>query len=413
MRSLSRVVRAGRRPRSSSVRQVPPRRLHTSRISFHESEKSEKASGCGQIIEPVGADKKLNIVGLSREELEQEFKIFQVPTYRVDQVWQWLYQKGCQSFQQMPNISKDLKEKLDSHFVINWGTTTADTISADGTRKLLINFDGSEVESVYIPETSRGTLCISSQVGCTFACTFCHTGTQGLQRNLRPSELVSQLLTAKKLLFDFGNQEGRAISNLVFMGQGEPFYNYRNLKKALNIITDPKGLAMSKRKITVSTSGVVPNIEKLGQDFPGMGLAISLHAPDDKLRSEIVTANRQWPLAELINACKNYPSLSPNNRITFEYVMLKGVNDSVTQAKQLAALVKGFPSLINLIPFNPWPGSQYESSSTQTIVAFAQAIEDAGVAVTVRWPRGRDILAACGQLKTETIKKRETAASST
>jgi 23S rRNA (adenine2503-C2)-methyltransferase len=174
--------------------------------------------------------------------------------------------------------------------------------------------------AVYIPETSRGTLCISSQVGCTFACTFCHTGTQGLQRNLRPSELVAQLLTAKKLLFDFGNQEGRAISNLVFMGQGEPFYNYRNLKKALDIITDPKGLAMSKRKITVSTSGVVPNIEKLGTDFPGMGLAISLHAADDKLRSEIVTANRQWPLAELINACKNYPSLSPNNRITFEYV---------------------------------------------------------------------------------------------
>lgn len=236
------------------------------------------------------------------------------------------------------------------------------------------------------------------------SCTFCHTGTQPLVRNLKAGEIVAQVLTAKKRMYDFPKREERVVSNVVFMGQGEPFYNYRNVKKAIDIITDSAGIAISKRRITVSTSGIVPNIKRLGEDFPGINLAISLHAVNDELRSAIVPANRQWPIAELLEACKNFPGLTPMRRIAFEYVMLKGINDSEADAHQLVRLLQGFPSFVNIIPFNPWPSSVYESSSNNQIMRFAKIITDAGIDAPIRWPRGRDILAACGQLKTETTK---------
>jgi 23S rRNA (adenine2503-C2)-methyltransferase len=238
------------------------------------------------------------------------------------------------------------------------------------------------------------------------SCTFCHTGTQPLVRNLQAGEVVSQILTAKRQMYDFPRRTERIVSNIVFMGQGEPFYNYRNVKKAIQLITDPAGIAISKRRITVSTSGIVPNIKRLGEDFPGINLAISLHAVTDELRNAIVPANRQWPLAELLEACKNFPGLAPMRRIAFEYVMLKGINDSEADARELVRLLEGFPSFVNIIPFNPWPGSVYETSSNNQIMRFAKIITEAGIEAPIRWPRGRDILAACGQLKTETTKQK-------
>lgn len=238
------------------------------------------------------------------------------------------------------------------------------------------------------------------------SCTFCHTGTQPLVRNLTAGEIVTQVLTAKKKMFDFPRRDERVVSNIVFMGQGEPFYNYRNVKKSIKILTDDAGVAISKRRITVSTSGIVPNIKRLGEDFPGINLAISLHAVTDELRSAIVPANRQWPIEELIAACKAFPGLAPMRRIAFEYVMLKGINDSDADAHELVRLLRDFPSFVNIIPFNPWPGSVYDTSSNNTIMRFAKIITDAGIDAPIRWPRGRDILAACGQLKTETTKKK-------
>lgn len=243
------------------------------------------------------------------------------------------------------------------------------------------------------------------------SCTFCHTGTQPLVRNLQAGEIVGQVLTAKKHMYDFPKRQERVVSNIVFMGQGEPFYNYRNVKKAIEIITDPAGVAISKRRITVSTSGIVPNIGRLGEDFPGINLAISLHAVTNELRSAIVPANRQWPLEDLMKACKEFPGLTPMRRIAFEYVMLKGVNDSEADARELVRLLSGFPSLVNLIPFNPWPGSVYETSSNNTIMRFAKIISEGGIEAPIRWPRGRDILAACGQLKTDTLKAKRTSES--
>eukprot|EP00026_Physarum_polycephalum_P009187 Phypoly_transcript_09300.p1 GENE.Phypoly_transcript_09300~~Phypoly_transcript_09300.p1 ORF type:complete len:315 (+),score=35.60 Phypoly_transcript_09300:275-1219(+) len=307
----------------------------------------------------------------------------------------------------MTNIGKEKKEKLADNFYVSFGDVKHEHISEDGTRKFLVNFNPDEVECVYIPETERGTLCVSSQVGCTMSCTFCHTGTQKLVRNLTAGEIVSQLLTSRKLLDDFarGPMEGkRQISNIVFMGQGEPLYNYRNVSKAIKIIPDMDGTALSKRKVTVSTWGVVPLIERPGNDFPGIGLAISLHAVNDKLRSEIVPINQQWGLTELMETCKKFPGAKFTNKITFEYVMLKGVNDSIHDAKELVRLVGGMPGFVNLIPFNPWPGAPYEPSSSRTIQAFLEVVESANIAVCVRATRGQDILAACGQLKTQSQK---------
>jgi len=246
---------------------------------------------------------------------------------------------------------------------------------------------------------------VSSQVGCSLSCTFCYTGTQKVVRNLTAGEIVSQIIQSKHLLYDYSPKIGKIVSNVVFMGQGEPFYNYKNVRDAITLLLDPSGLSFSKRRITVSTSGIVPNIYKLGQDFPGISLAISLHAPTNELRSQIVPANRQWPIEELLEACRKFPGIGPFNRVTFEYVMLKDVNDSDQMAEKLAHLIDDFPSLVNIIPFNPWPGTIYETSSNNRVRKFAEIIESHGISAPIRWPRGRDIGAACGQLKTQTEKE--------
>jgi len=335
---------------------------------------------------------------------------------RVQQLWHWLYVRGVTDFSQMANVSKDLRALLAEHFEIERPEIVEEQISVDGTRKWLFRFPPRgagrpvEIETVYIPEEGRGTLCVSSQVGCTLTCTFCHTGTQRLVRNLEPSEIVGQVLTARARLGDFPEastpqgaivpSEGRLVSNVVMMGMGEPLYNYDNVKSALAVISDGDGLALSKRRITLSTSGVVPMIERTGEEM-GVMLAISLHAVTDELRDVLVPINKKYPIAELMDACRRYPGLSNAKRITFEYVMLKGVNDSLDDARELVRLLKGIPAKINLIPFNPWPGSPYECSEWEQIERFADLVNAAGYASPIRTPRGRDIFAACGQLKSE------------
>lgn len=380
-----------------------------SSFNFRHNLQTRQYSGCSSLSSYANGenDRKINIIGLTKDELHQEFKLFDIEPYRVDQIWQWLYVKGAINFDDMLNIKRELRDKLKEKYTIDYGNVSNDMIGSDGTRKWLIGFGGEEVESVFIPEARRGTLCVSSQVGCSMSCTFCHTGTQSLVRNLTATEIVGQLMTAKKLMYDFPSRVGRVVSNIVFMGQGEPFYNYRNVKKALEIINDEGGISISRRRITVSTSGVVPVISKFGNDFPGCNLAISLHAVTDELRDVIVPANRQWPIAELMKACKSFPKLSHTKKIAFEYVMLKDVNDSMAEAKELVRLIKDFPSVVNIIPFNPWPGSIYECSSEKRIQEFARYIEKQGINAPIRWPRGRDILAACGQLKTESIKRKK------
>jgi 23S rRNA (adenine2503-C2)-methyltransferase len=329
----------------------------------------------------------------------------------------------------MTSVSKVLRQKLADAFTLERPTIVSEQVSQDGTRKWLIRlpstgrFDkGSEVEMVYIPETDRGTLCVSSQVGCTLNCSFCHTGTQKLVRNLTAQEIVAQVLIARDALNDYPgrqtlNQEtgpegafvpkegSRFVSNIVFMGMGEPLYNFDNVREAIGVLTDQEGLQLSRRRITVSTSGVVPQIGPLGEDTNTM-LAISLHATNDDLRDELVPLNKKYPIAELLEACRTYPGVSNARRITFEYVMLKGVNDSLAEARQLVRLLKGIPAKINLIPFNPWPGTQYECSDWEQIEKFSDYVFNAGYSSPVRTPRGRDILAACGQLKSETEKLR-------
>jgi 23S rRNA (adenine2503-C2)-methyltransferase len=315
----------------------------------------------------------------------------------------------------MGNISKGIRAELAERYVLDWGAIVRDRMSADGTRKWLLDFGGQQVETVFIPEESRGTVCLSSQVGCTLSCAFCHTGTQKVVRNLKASEIVGQFLNTRKQLFDLPPQSirKRTVSNIVFMGQGEPFYNYRNLSKALQVLMDPEGCEMSKRRITVSTSGVVPMIKRLGEDFPGIRLAISLHAPTDSLRDELVPINRQFKIAELMEACRQFPGLSWTHKITWEYVMLKGVNDSPADARELLRLIKDIPSLVNLIPFNSWPGTRFEVSSDDTILAFQKILHEANIDAPIRWPRGRDIMAACGQLRTASQKTSAVGAAAT
>jgi 23S rRNA (adenine2503-C2)-methyltransferase len=342
---------------------------------------------------------------------------------RASQLWHWLYVRGSTTFDDMTNVSKVLRGALAERFSLDRPEIVTEQISQDGTRKWLIRlpstgrFDrGAEVECVYIPETDRGTLCVSSQVGCTLNCSFCHTGTQKLVRNLTAQEIVAQVLIARDRLHDYlgrARAEGpfapadgaRFISNVVFMGMGEPLYNFENVRDAIGVLTDQEGLQLSRRRITVSTSGVVPEIERLGRETNTM-LAISLHAVNDALRDVLVPINKKYPIADLMEACRTYPGVSNARRITFEYVMLKGVNDSLAEAKQLVRLLKGVPAKINLIPFNPWPGTQYECSDWEQIERFSEYVFDAGYSSPVRTPRGRDILAACGQLKSETEKLR-------
>ena len=359
--------------------------------------------------------------GLSRVALAEALGEVGVPErqrrMRVQQIWHWLYVRGVEDFDAMTTLSKELRTALAQHFTLARPEIAAEQISVDGTRKWLLRLPGEfegrphDVECVYIPETDRGTLCISSQVGCTLNCSFCHTGTQRLVRNLTPGEIVGQVVLARDRLGDWQraaapagtDPEKRLVSNVVMMGMGEPLYNFEAVRDALNVVADGDGLSISKRRITLSTSGVVPNIVRAGEEIGAM-LAISLHAVTDELRNELVPLNRKYPLRELLEACRNYPGVSNARRITFEYVMLKGVNDSLADARALVRLVKGIPAKINLIPFNPWPGSKYECSDWEQIEKFSEIIFNAGYASPVRTPRGRDILAACGQLKSATEK---------
>ncbi len=361
-----------------------------------------------------------SLIGLMRKDLRQALIEIGIPEkqsrMRSSQIWHWLYVRGVSDFSAMKNISKDLRKILAEHFSIARPDIVEEQISDDGTRKWLLRFASRgagkpvEIETVYIPEEGRGTLCISSQVGCTLNCSFCHTGTQKLVRNLSAEEILLQLLVARDRLGDFPHIDtpqgaivpgtGRKVSNIVMMGMGEPLYNFESVKTALLIASDPEGLSLSKRRITLSTSGVVPNIKRAGEEI-GVMLAISLHAVSDKLRDELVPINKKYPLAELIDACRNYPNVSNAKRITFEYVMLKGVNDSLEDARDLVKLLKGIHAKINLIPFNPWPGSQYQCSDWEQIEKFADFVNQCGYASPIRKPRGQDISAACGQLKSE------------
>jgi 23S rRNA (adenine2503-C2)-methyltransferase len=378
-------------------------------------------------VRPMGSVEKPSLIGLDREALGDALREKGVPEkqikMRVAQIWNWLYVRGISDFDHMANVSKDMREMLKTHFTIARPEIVEEQVSNDGTRKWLLRFPPRgagrpvEVESVYIPEEGRGTLCISSQVGCTLTCSFCHTGTQKLVRNLTAEEILSQLLLARDRLGDFPDREipvgtmmpssDRKITNIVMMGMGEPLYNFEEVKKALLIATDGDGLSLSKRRVTLSTSGVVPEIYRTGEEI-GVMLAISLHAVRDELRDMLVPINKKYPLKELIEACRNYPGLSNARRITFEYVMLKDVNDSLEDAKCLIQLLKGVPAKINLIPFNPWPGTNYQCSDWAQIEKFADFINQAGYASPIRTPRGRDILAACGQLKSESERMRKT-----
>ncbi len=326
---------------------------------------------------------------------------------RVNQLWNWIYVHGARDFGVMTNLAKDFRSLLESHFTLERPEIVTAQVSEDGTRKWLLKTGaGIEFETVYIPEEGRGTLCVSSQVGCTLTCRFCHTGTQKLVRNLNPDEILGQILVAKDALEDWpSTAPGRKVTNIVMMGMGEPLYNFDHVKAALAIVMDGDALALSKRRVTLSTAGVVPMIARAGSEI-GSSLAISLHAVRDEIRDEIVPINKKYPIAELIEACRTYPGASNARRITFEYVMLKGVNDSLADARALVKLVAGIPAKINLIPFNPWPGAPYECSDWSQIEKFAEIVNRAGYASPVRTPRGRDIMAACGQLKSESVKER-------
>ena len=357
---------------------------------------------------PSPGDRRANLLGLSREEISTALAALDVERYRADQIYGWIYGKGVTDFEAMTNLSKDLRSRLQDAFRIDRPGITADQQSVDGTRKWLLGFeDGNAAETVHIPEADRGTLCVSSQVGCTLTCAFCHTGTQRLVRNLEPGEIVGQIMLARDHLEEWPSaKEEKRLTNIVMMGMGEPLYNYDNVKKALEIAMDGDGVAISKRRITLSTSGVVPKIEKCGAEL-GVMLAISLHAVTDDVRDMLVPINKKWPIKELLAACRAYPAAKNARRITFEYVMLDGVNDSEADARELCRLIKGIPAKVNMIPFNPWPGSAFESSSPEAIKKFARVVEKAGYVATVRTPRGRDILAACGQLKTESERLRK------
>jgi 23S rRNA (adenine2503-C2)-methyltransferase len=374
-------------------------------------------------LERYIAPARCSLIGFSRAALMDACAAIGVPAgerrMRAQQLWHWLYVRGATSFDVMTSISKGVRAALADRFTLARPEVVAEQVSMDGTRKWLLRLPGEtadrphEVECVYIPDTERGTLCLSSQVGCTLNCSFCHTGTQRLVRNLTPGEIVGQVMVARDRLGDWPGQdppkdgivptEGRCVTNVVMMGMGEPLYNFEAVRDALLVIADGDGIGVSKRRITLSTSGVVPNIARAGAEI-GVMLAVSLHAVRDDLRNTLVPLNRKYPIAELLAACRNYPGLSNARRITFEYVMLKGVNDSIADAKALVRLLQGIPAKINLIPFNPWPGTKYECSDWEQIEKFSEVVFNAGYASPVRTPRGRDILAACGQLKSATEK---------
>jgi 23S rRNA (adenine2503-C2)-methyltransferase len=372
-------------------------------------------NGHEPIVQPRVAildNEKVNLLGLSRDELKDALRDFGVPEkqlrMRATQLWHWVYHKGASSFDEMTTISKDMRAKLVDHFEVKRPEVVEAQYSEDGTRKYLIRFaDGNEAETVYIPEEGRGTLCVSSQVGCTLNCKFCHTGTMRLVRNLTAAEIVAQMMIARDDLEEWESPtEGRMVTNIVMMGMGEPLYNFDNVKKALDIIMDEEGIQLSKRRITLSTSGVVPHMERCGKEI-GVNLAVSLHAVTDEVRSEIMPINKKYSLDEVLTACANYPGAHNARRITFEYAMLKGINDSDADAHKLVKLMRKYdlPAKVNLIPFNPWPGVEYECSTDAQIKRFSDIVFQAGISAPVRTPRGRDIMAACGQLKSASEKK--------
>ena len=359
------------------------------------------------MLELVEDKDQENIIGLSREEIGDRFLNLGLQKFRSGQVWHWLYHKGVTSFEEMTTLSKKVRAQLGQTFSIKRPIVSEKQTSADGTIKWLLQFeDGAKAETVFIPEEDRGTLCISSQVGCTLNCSFCHTGTQKLVRNLSSSELVGQILIAFDELSAWPSaQIGRPLTNIVLMGMGEPLYNLDNVIKALKIIMDNEGISISKRRITLSTSGIVPEFNRCGLETD-VNLAISLHAVTDDVRDILVPINKKYPIKDLLDACREYPGVSNSRRITFEYVMLKGINDSTSDARALIKLMEGIPAKINLIPFNPWPGSPYECSEKKQIEEFAKIVLKAGYPSPVRTPRGDDILAACGQLKSASVKER-------
>ena len=349
------------------------------------------------------ADGRRDLVGLSREELVAEMVAIGEKPFRAKQIWHWIYHQGKTDFGDMSSIARPMQQKLAERFVVGRPTVTTVQTSTDGTRKWLFAFrDGQQVETVYIPDDERGAVCISTQVGCTLSCRFCHTGTQRLTRNLGAAEIVGQFMAGRDSYGEWPSpkDEPRYLSNIVVMGMGEPMYNYENTAKALRIIMDGEGIGLSRRRITLSTSGVVPMMDRCGAEL-NVNLAVSLHAVTDELRDRIVPLNRKYPIAELLDACRRYPGASNARRITFEYVMLKDVNDSVAEAHELVRLLKGLPAKVNLIPFNPWPGAPFETSTRAQTERFADVLNEAGYSSPIRRPRGRDIMAACGQLKAE------------
>ena len=359
-------------------------------------------------VADVENNPKTNLLGLTKAEIKSLLNKINLPNFRASQIWNWIYRSGTTDFNEMTNISKELRYLLSKNFNI-WRPKISSTHqSQDGTIKWLLKLDdGNEIETVWIPDEERGTLCISSQVGCTLTCKFCHTGTQRLVRNLSSSEIVGQVMLAMDQLKDWPSaSENRLLTSIVLMGMGEPLFNYENVKKALEIIMDHSGISLSRRRITLSTSGIVPEIKKCGDDL-GVNLAISLHATNDNLRNELVPINKKYDIKQLLDAVRSYARISNSRRVTWEYVMLKGVNDTAQDAKNLVKLIKGIPSKINLIPFNEWPCSPYECSEEDSINNFAKIIMKAGYASPIRTPRGRDVMAACGQLKSLSIKQKK------
>ena len=360
---------------------------------------------------PVTADGRRDLVGLSREQLIDALAEAGEKPFRAKQLWHWIYHRGETDFAAMTTLAKPLRIALAERFAVGRPEVAANQLSEDETRKWLFRFrDGQEAETVYIPDRheDRGAVCVSSQVGCTLSCRFCHTGTQALVRNLGAAEIVGQFMAARDAYGEWPSPTDgapRLLSTIVFMGMGEPLYNYENLAQAVRVLTDGEGLAVSRRRITLSTSGVVPMMDRAGAEL-GVNLAVSLHAVRDDLRDELVPLNRKYPIAELIAACRRYPGASNARRITFEYVMLRGVNDTEADARELVRLIAGLPAKVNLIPFNPWPGSRFEPSTRAALDRFAAIVNEAGFAAPVRAPRGRDILAACGQLRTESRRLR-------
>ena len=350
-------------------------------------------------------DGRVNVIGLTREQLEATFADLGQPAFRARQLWHWLYHRGAGTFEEMTTLAKPLRALLAERCAIVRPEVVREQQSADGTRKWLLRPPGGgEIETVYIPEEDRGALCMTSQVGCALSCAFCHTGTQKLVRNLGAADIVGQMLVARDAYGEWPSpQGGRMLSNIVMMGMGEPLLNYDNVAAALKIMMDREGISISRRRITLSTAGYVPNMARCGAEL-GVGLAVSLHAVTDALRDRLVPINRKFPIAELLAACRDYPGANNARRITFEYVMLKGVNDSPADARELVRLIRGIPAKVNLIPFNPWPGAPFECSTDASIAAFAEIVNRAGYSSPVRTPRGRDILAACGQLKSDTMR---------